>query len=925
MGRIGRLFDNNDILQTSDHGLFTPSYELAKSLIEQKDKDLDDFEDARGKLQEKLAIAHMDTENDTREARELLQAYQDELDSISVMAMNDRLNTGLYRRNLTDLQGRMMRDAQTGRWYDLARRAGDEAAWKEQNAQIMKGDPTLYNRLYDRYKQQHEELGRKYHEEGVSSWRVPWQAIVPKPNLTDDESLKTYSLIKENMWDKQRGMYIYNNKEVSEQEAARIALNRLLSDNNVFGYAAQMASLGEKGYLDANGNLIPPMIEDLKGTPQINPLSAFAPMLQEVIDMIAFRQQTVRPDPVALAAADRAAAQMARRGSGKPEKEKEPSLSYITRVANEPTSMEQINDAANRVRSGQFVTEKDRDDMERAMHVHRNLPLEMRTASGEEVTLGQLGVNDGLDASKFPEHRSESREGREQFSYMDKSTVDTMFDTKAETMRSLSKAQLRTLLLARGGATTGSSGMSYKDIRGTSFGVFDDMRNAASGHKDNLAFINDDNDANAGTFGVKVMSNDSFAKSLRGQSYTMQDIHELKKADNVDVEDIIRFARFIKDFTDTDFVNDPITQSSGWLPTNREHWIAYFQYKAPEFGITPWMVKNDPRIYALLPAGQTYNYASHAYSNKRYERVSKTISLRDGDQIKEETVQVASGPARGDYIKQLYYEGVNSSSDKFYGSVASRYAIGLGNVIKDYNDGVANTPSIMLDKDGRSDMFDQFSLLLPHGENLNSMADVYKSGSNTTLNTDEASKLYNAMQNEHTKFAMSAGSSKGPIMISVVTNEVDGNVGTYQIVPRHAFAQDAFMAVGVRQTNRNDYVHNPFKRDALNKLIQQSSNRYRDKRDGSVIFTMPANGHGPRYRVLYSNNQFFLGYCTKENEFPCDFNGNLLQLGNGKSEKQAILEKYTSTNEDGSLAVKGFTEYELLNQMYNFPINPALY
>ena len=276
-------------------------------------------------------------------------------------------------------------------------------------------------------------------------------------------------------------------------------------------------------------------------------------------------------------------------------------------------------------------------------------------------------------------------------------------------------------------------------------------------------------------------------------------------------------------------------------------------------------------------------------------------------------------------LTQLYYEGVNSSPDKFYGSVASKYAIGLGNVIKDYNDGVANTPSIMLDKAGRNDMFDQFSLLLTDGKTLNSMADVYKSGSNTKLTTDEANKLYNAMQNEHTKFAISAGSSKGPIMISAVTHEVNGDVSTYQIVPRHAFAQDAFMAVGVRQTNRKDYVHNPFKRDALNKLIQKSSDRYRDKRDGSVIFTMPANGDGPRYRVLYSNGQFFLGYCTKENELPCDHNGNLLQLGNGKSEKEAILEKYMPIDEDGSFKVSGFTEYELLNQMYNFPTNPALY
>ena len=98
MGRIRQLFDNEQILQPDSTGFFTPDTELALKLIEQKDKDLDDLEDLRGKLQEKLAIAHMDTANDTREARDLLESYQREADNIATMAMNDRLNTGLYKR-----------------------------------------------------------------------------------------------------------------------------------------------------------------------------------------------------------------------------------------------------------------------------------------------------------------------------------------------------------------------------------------------------------------------------------------------------------------------------------------------------------------------------------------------------------------------------------------------------------------------------------------------------------------------------------------------------------------------------------------------------------------------------------------------------------------------------------------------------------
>ena len=191
---------------------------------------------------------------------------------------------------------------QSGRWYDLTKRAADEKAWKEQNAHILKEDPTLYNRIYDRYMQEHEDLGRKYAEEGVSSWRVLWQAIVPKPNLTLDQMLNAYSLAKENMWDEQRGMYIYKNTEISEEEAGRIALNSLLSDANFYGYAAQQARLGDKGYLNDEGEIIPPMIIDSHGRPQWNPRSAFAPDLQLVQDIIAHKQQHITPDQVKIAA-----------------------------------------------------------------------------------------------------------------------------------------------------------------------------------------------------------------------------------------------------------------------------------------------------------------------------------------------------------------------------------------------------------------------------------------------------------------------------------------------------------------------------------------------------------------------------------------------------------------------------------------------
>lgn len=911
MGRIGRLFDNNDILQTSDHGLFTPSYELAKTLIEQKDKDLDDFEDARGKLQEKLAIAHMDTENDTKEARELLQAYQDELDNISVMAMNDRLNTGLYRRNLTDLQGRMMRDAQTGRWYDLARRAGDEAAWKEQNAQIMKDDPTLYNRLYDRYKQQHEELGRKYHEDGVSSWRVPWQAIVPKPNLTDDESLKTYSLIKENMWDKQRGMYIYNNKEVSEEEAARIAVNRLLSDKNVFGYAAQMASLGEKGYLDANGNLIPPMIEDLKGTPQINPLSAFAPMLQEVIDIIAFKQQTVRPDPVALAAADRAAAQMARRGSGKPEKEEEPSIAYITRVANTPVSMEQINDVSNRVKSGRLLTEEDYDAAERIRHIHRNVPLQMRTASDEEVTLGQLGVNDGAGTSSFTEYKSEAREGRNQFSYMDKSKMDEVFNSKAAIAMSLSPGQIRTMLLAGGGATQSLIGGPQSRIGETPEGVFSQMREQAAASKERVAYINDAN--TMGEFRVEVMKDAAWFKGATGKKYSLTDIDELEKAAKVPMEKIVRFAAFIKDSKDSDLANDPIAQNYTLLPTKKQDWIMYFQLKAPEHGITSWMVEHDPRIYALLPAGQTQSIASSAYKKI-------TSSKMVGNSIERQIAPIAAGDNLSVYESQLYYEAVNSSPDKFFTSVSRKYTLGLENVVKDYNDQVRDVEAVSISDDGRLRIAKQFHLFITGGKQMDGIADVIETGSTKKAGDENEvsipNQIFNALSSKDSNLYVTAGTDKGDLMFSITTGINSGDTRTYQIVPKHPSLTNAIMAVTLNSLNPKDPVYPIFREQLYNQLVKKLRSSMSVGIGNTVSLYMPGVEGARSLKVFLDHGRFYCLPCLPGGDVRNEPDANPDLAKNSTSEIDYVR-KYFTVEKDGNLVGLSFeSDKALLNAMY---------
>ena len=879
MGRIRQLFDNEQVLQPDSTGFFTPDTELALKLIQQKDKDLDDLEDLRGKLQEKLAIAHMDTANDTREARDLLESYQHEADNIATMAMNDRLNTGLYKRYLHDLQGRMVKDMQSGRWYDLTKRAADEKAWKEQNAHILKEDPTLYNRIYDRYMQEHEDLGRKYAEEGVSSWRVPWQAIVPKPNLTSDQMLKAYSLAKENMWDEQRGMYIYKNTEISEEEAGRIALNSLLSDANFYGYAAQQARLGDKGYLNDEGEIIPPMIIDSHGKPQWNPRSAFAPDLQLVQDIIAHKQQHITPDQVKIAAANRAAASMRGGGRGKEEPAAEPPVEYLGRVPNEQIDLDEMNETANRVKHSASRTANDVDEMENISAIQQQAGLRFVTPEGEEITFGQLGVRDGLG---WNYDKGESRElsfgdGREPISYIPANTVEQRMEDMSRVIDSLDKSQLRAMMYAKAYSTSDRFNPMNRAIGFVRSieGISDEMAAsiAAEANAHGSVRLNDSNAQ--GRYRVSVTKS-----KMLGHAYSKNDVDKIEEFLN-DPNGLFKIkflAKALRSTTNTKFANEPYVRHRGLMMNKKEDLKEYAKQYARQIGLDEWHVDNNPILASLLPAGQQ-------------EPISRVVFRHAGSKS-------YSQGRIDDGHYSLLYSGINSSTDKFLTSVASNNTIALKNVVADHNDKVHDIPIVRLESLAKRNISEQLGFLAAPDTKTSTAFTAYENGSVKKLTNDDCQKLINSIGSDDAVIGATAGSPRGDLMLTITPAEVEINGkigGTYQLVPSHPSHTAALMRLVLQGIPEDTPSRRAFKSSTYRMLQQKLSGRDVNQ-SGSIVAVvpnvLPSYEVVPCTKVFYDGVYYYLHGCNEMGAL-CSNDGKAVQL-KGMSEFDYVKSTYNS-------------------------------
>lgn len=885
MGRIRQLFDNEQVLQPDATGFFTPDTELALKIIEQKDKDLDDLEDLRGKLQEKLAIAHMDTANDTREARDLLESYQHEADNIAMMAMNDRLNTGLYKRYLHDLQGRMVKDMQSGRWYDLTKRAADEKAWKEQNAHILKEDPTLYNRIYDRYMQEHEDLGRKYAEEGVSSWRVPWQAIVPKPNLTSDQMLKAYSLAKENMWDEQRGMYIYKNTEISEEEAGRIALNSLLSDANFYGYAAQQARLGDKGYLNDEGEIIPPMIIDSHGRPQWNPRSAFAPDLQLVQDIIAHKQQHITPDQVKIAAANRAAAASHGSGRGKEEKSIPPfkSEEYITPVKFDPTSIEQVDQDVNRIRKEKNKSPEDLNRMEQIQQLQKVSAEVLVDEDGNTITFGQLGINDGPMWDTHRSHDIKDEADKSYVNYADKKAVDDYYGRMERIFGNLNDDQRRTLMFGRSMNAYEPTRPQYfdwtsqsKHIGGMSQDYFNMAMSIAKAR--GYVIVKPNNTDRA--YGVEVITDPKSYPDKRPNdryTYSYNDIQQIGHTIVAGFGAQASLAKAMRDVDAQKILQSTYAREHKPMLTRTADLLGYSSYLARWYGLTAWTIENDPIVAALLPGGQ--------YVKPTYTRV-----IPEENQFGQSKHVNNNGTA-------IVYAVKNNSTKAYWKSVASNMTEVLKHGIKQHNETVIQVSSVPMVGKAKEQFSRQLSLLSSADGGNAARFTMFNNGTNNVEETDNINKVLGALANGEATLSVSAGIPKGDgkIMLSISTKALDPaekSEKTYQVFSNDNESSMALLSIATRNMDPRTPSYKLFANKFLQTLVQKFSEVKPDASGSSsiVVASGDPGSKVPAFKIFKINGQFFVYNVNSKGEL-CDDNGIRVNIGT-PNEAQWILRQY---------------------------------
>jgi len=298
-------------------GIHNPPVEMMRGLIERKDAEVD------GVLhQGRLIEEGLDSVDflglDRERFSEIQKGVRGELDNIVSEIMRDPMDT--YRNGkLVRDYGRQFRDRRrTGDISHIEGRAMAFRKWEEDHKEVKKSNPGLYNRLRAHW------MG-KLEEDLAKSPEAMWEgaAIVSKPDI--DEAMG--KLVKDMKADKRpdpMGRYLVDNEWMDEARIYQVAASLLMKDPNFAGYVHQQGRvLGERGFFDKDGNLVPfrvlmdregktisaeeykAMTDKERGERQVrsvlNPESAFYHDLNVPTSAYPYSRMGLEADPYALA------------------------------------------------------------------------------------------------------------------------------------------------------------------------------------------------------------------------------------------------------------------------------------------------------------------------------------------------------------------------------------------------------------------------------------------------------------------------------------------------------------------------------------------------------------------------------------------------------------------------------------------------
>lgn len=263
-----------------DDFLYQPPWELIQKVAQKKQEDFSTTMKSMDILENSLSINYIPDEIEEKRLNSIQKFYQDKIDTFNKTLLEKPEDYKKYLPDMLKLGKEISTDLKTG---ELSKIQGSYNAYQEwlssdsvKNAQ--KNEPGLFERARTKFLSDWQANPNRSQDSLFKG-----QQLLEGRDFTDglDKIIKELQpdLQKEGLVDME-GNWIATTtneeKRLSVDRINNLVMGKLMADPSLREYILQRHSLGYNGYVDSEGNFIPPLNED--GTP--NPMSSLAPTFQ---------------------------------------------------------------------------------------------------------------------------------------------------------------------------------------------------------------------------------------------------------------------------------------------------------------------------------------------------------------------------------------------------------------------------------------------------------------------------------------------------------------------------------------------------------------------------------------------------------------------------------------------------------------------
>lgn len=210
-----------------DANIYQMPYELAQSVIATHEQRVDEMVAETDILSGAVdTIQHLNFDAENERVKALQEKYGSTIDDLTQKIYENPLEYQSHLPALKKAQRDLLKDRNSGEWFNIEQRYKDYQKWLEDNKDVRENNPNLFNQLNKHW---YDDITNR--ATSNTGARFKGQQIIDRPDLIEGYR-QHFENIKASSKEYKDGLYKIKGKWVSEEEVADIAWNTLMSDKD---------------------------------------------------------------------------------------------------------------------------------------------------------------------------------------------------------------------------------------------------------------------------------------------------------------------------------------------------------------------------------------------------------------------------------------------------------------------------------------------------------------------------------------------------------------------------------------------------------------------------------------------------------------------------------------------------------------------